>query len=283
MKCYEWVQKLTASLSAVSESPEVEARALLMHVLNLDALGWVLGQKTSIESAQSAELETLLQRRLLNEPLQYILGYQCFYGRDFKVTPAVLIPRPETEILVEKVLHIAHSKTTEDDVKVLDMGAGSGAIGVSVALASGVGHVTAVDVSSAALEVAERNAKTLGAANKMSFVLSDYFSAVPQMRYDIIVSNPPYIEVGDAAGLKREVDGFEPHLALYGGADGLDAYRVIVPAARGYLKDGGFLLFEAGHNQSSEIAAMMRENAYIDVATFSDLNGIERFIVGRKG
>ncbi len=283
MQCYELMQELTAALSAVSESPEVEARALLMHVLNLDALGWVLGQKTAIESARRADVEVLLQRRLLNEPLQYILGYQCFYGRDFKVTPAVLIPRPETEILVEKVLHIVHSKMTGNDVRALDMGAGSGAIGVSVALASGVEHVTAVDVSSAALEVAEHNAKTLGAADKMSFVLSDYFSAVPQRRYDIVVSNPPYIEVGDAADLKREVDGFEPHLALYGGADGLDAYRVIVPAARGYLKDGGFLLFEAGHNQSSAIAAMMRENAYVDVATFSDLNGIERFIMGRKG
>lgn len=200
-------------------------------------------------------------------------------GLDFSVDDTVLIPRPETEVLVEWVLGRIQSIKNP---KVLDVGTGSGAIAISIARLNTWTDVYASDISSPALEKAKHNAVLNHVSGKIHFIESNLFVDVTEKDFDLIVSNPPYIPAVDINGMQKEVALYEPHLALFGGEDGLDFYKRIIPEALSFLKDGGTLVFEAGHDQAEAIEAMLVSAGYEDVNHFSDLCGVPRFIYGKK-
>jgi release factor glutamine methyltransferase len=214
--------------------------------------------------------ESVLQRRERHEPLAYITGTREFFGRPFRVTPAVLIPRQETETLVETAL-------AQDGGRVLDIGAGSGAIAVTLKLERPAWEVTAVDVSPAALAVAEENAEALGA--DVRFLLSDAFAELLGESFDLIVTNPPYI--GRDEPLAPEVGEHEPALALYGGETGLEFYQRLAREAAAHLNDGGLLMMEVGYRQASDVRALFEAAGWEHVETVKDLTGVDRVVVVR--
>ena len=229
---------------------DVDAAYLLASVLKEDTLAVRINGHRELAAPQRAAVDALCDRRAAREPLQYILGETEFMGLTFHVEPGVLIPRADTEILVEKAL-----AWIKPGARVLDIGTGSGAIAVSLAKLGRPAQVTAVDVSDRALEIARRNAERNGAA--VEFVKSDCFSALKGRKYDMIVSNPPYISEDEMRGLMPEVTR-EPELALFGGADGLDFYRRISREAPEYLNEGGCLLFEIGWLQKDAVSALVK-------------------------
>ena len=229
---------------------DVDAAYLLASVLKEDTLAMRINGHRELAAPQRAAFDALCDRRAVREPLQYILGETEFMGLTFHVEPGVLIPRADTEILVEKAL-----AWMKPGARVLDIGTGSGAIAVSLAKLGRQAQVTAVDVSDRALEIARRNAERNGAA--VEFVKSDCFSALKDRKYDMIVSNPPYISEDEMRGLMPEVTR-EPELALFGGADGLDFYRRISREASEYLNEGGCLLFEIGWLQKDAVSALVK-------------------------
>lgn len=229
---------------------DVDAAYLLASVLKEDTLAMRINGHRELAAPQRAAFDALCDRRAVREPLQYILGETEFMGLTFHVEPGVLIPRADTEILVEKAL-----AWMKPGARVLDIGTGSGAIAVSLAKLGRQAQVTAVDVSDRALEIARRNAERNGAA--VEFVKSDCFSALKGRKYDMIVSNPPYISADEMRGLMPEVTR-EPELALFGGADGLDFYRRISLEAPEYLNEGGCLLFEIGWLQKDAVSALVK-------------------------
>lgn len=229
---------------------DVDAAYLLASVLKEDTLAMRINGYRELTAPQRAVFDALCDRRAAREPLQYILGETEFMGLTFHVEPGVLIPRADTEILVEKAL-----EWMKPGARVLDIGTGSGAIAVSLAKLGRQAQVTAVDVSDRALEIARQNAKRNGAA--VEFVKSDCFSALKGRKYDMIVSNPPYISEDEMRGLMPEVTR-EPELALFGGADGLDFYRHISREAPEYLNEGGCLLFEIGWLQKDAVSALVK-------------------------
>lgn len=229
---------------------DVDASYLLASVLKEDTLAMRINGYRALTEEQEKAFDALCDRRAAREPLQYILGETEFMGLTFHVEPGVLIPRADTEILVEKAL-----KVMPPNARVLDIGTGSGAIAVSLARLGQAARVTAVDVSDKALEIARKNAENNGA--DVEFVKSDCFSALQGRKYDMIVSNPPYISDEEMQTLMPEVRQ-EPELALFGGGDGLDFYRRISREAPEYLNEGGFLLFEIGWLQKDAVSALMR-------------------------
>lgn len=229
---------------------DVDAAYLLASVLKEDTLAMRINGHRELAAPQRAAFDALCDRRTAREPLQYILGETEFMGLTFHVEPGVLIPRADTEILVEKAL-----EWMKPGARVLDIGTGSGAIAVSLAKLGRQAQVTAVDVSDRALEIARQNAERNGAA--VEFVKSDCFSALKGRKYDMIVSNPPYISEDEMRGLMPEVTR-EPELALFGGADGLDFYRRISREAPEYLNEGGCLLFEIGWLQKDAVSALVK-------------------------
>lgn len=229
---------------------DVDAAYLLASVLKEDTLAMRINGHRELAAPQRAAFDALCDRRAVREPLQYILGETEFMGLTFHVEPGVLIPRADTEILVEKAL-----AWMKPGARVLDIGTGSGAIAVSLAKLGRQAQVTAVDVSDRALEIARRNAERNGAT--VEFVKSDCFSALKGRKYDMIVSNPPYISEDEMRGLMPEVTR-EPELALFGGADGLDFYRRISREAPEYLNEGGCLLFEIGWLQKEAVSALVK-------------------------
>ena len=229
---------------------DVDAAYLLASVLKEDTLAMRINGHRELAAPQRTAFDALCDRRAVREPLQYILGETEFMGLTFHVEPGVLIPRADTEILVEKAL-----AWMKPGARVLDIGTGSGAIAVSLAKLGRPAQVTAVDVSDRALEIARQNAERNGAA--VEFVKSDCFSALKGRKYDMIVSNPPYISEDEMRGLMPEVTR-EPELALFGGADGLDFYRRISREAPEYLNEGGCLLFEIGWLQKDAVSALVK-------------------------
>lgn len=261
--------KLAATLVLDAGGARIEAQILLQHVLR-QPRSWLLAHDDeTLSAAQQSAYDELLRRRLAGEPLAYILGEREFFGLSFKVTPATLIPRPETELLVELALeHMLQQGC------VLDLGTGSGAIALSIAHARPAAEVTAVDASTAALEVAEQNAQRLGIGN-VRFVRSDWFSELEGARFDLIVSNPPYVASGDPH-LEQGDLPFEPLSALASGVDGLDDIRRIVADVPAYLNRGGWLLFEHGYDQAEQVRELLRRAGFGEVFSARDLAGIER-------
>ena len=273
---------LEAALELDSGSARIEVQCLLQAVLQVNRAYLLTHPEQILGAEQQAHYAALLERRLRGEPLAYILGEREFFGLNFKVTPATLIPRPDTELLVELALQRIPKPLpaspcqgrSVDKYRVLDLGTGSGAIALSIAHARPNIEVTAVDASQEALEVARENARRLDIGN-VRLLRSDWFAALADERFDLIVSNPPYIADGDAHLVQGDLR-FEPCAALASGADGLDDIRRIVAGAKEHLHPGGWLLFEHGYDQAGRVRELLGAAGYTEVFSARDLAGIER-------
>jgi len=268
------------SLMAQCDLPRLEARMLLEHVLERSR-SWLLAHDTDALPADRVERFRLMaRRRVAGEPMAYLVGEREFMGHVFALTPDVLIPRPDTEVLVETALEAL--ARCASDARVLDLGTGSGAIAVSIALALPSAQVTAADISAAALDVARGNAHRLGATN-VQCLQSDWYDALPEgSRFDVIVSNPPYIAQDDPH-LDRGDLRFEPRQALTDEGDGLTDLRRIAEGASHHLRQGGVLWMEHGWHQAPAVRTMLAALGFIEVASRQDLSGIERISGGRWG
>jgi release factor glutamine methyltransferase len=254
-----------------------DAELLLRHVTGFSRASLLAHPERPLSLAQLEAFFQAVERRAHSEPVQYITGVQEFYGLDFKVTPAVLIPRPETEHLVETALALAAEKP--GPLRILDVGTGSGAIAVTLAHRLPEAHVVATDISTDALKIARGNAALHSIDSRISFVECDL---VPPNSgpFDLICSNPPYVPAGEV--LEMQVAAFEPHLALFAGPEGLDAYRRLIPLAAQELVPGGSLLLEIGHGQQSVVESLLHTSHLLDIYFVPDLQGIPRVAVAHS-
>lgn len=252
-----------------------EARLLLGHVLGRNS-AWIEAHRDdALGETDARDFAALAARRAAGEPVAYLLGSREFYGRDFKVSPAVLIPRPDTELLVELALAALAGQPSP---RVLDLGTGSGCIAITLALERPDARLTAVDAAAAALAVASQNAAAFQASVRC--LEGEWFAPVGGERFDLIVSNPPYVAAGDRHLGEGDLR-FEPLSALASGVDGLDDIRCIVAAAPAHLESGGCLLLEHGYDQAAAVVAMLSASGFRDVASHPDLAGIPRVTGGR--
>ncbi|MBV9436140.1 MAG: peptide chain release factor N(5)-glutamine methyltransferase [Acidobacteria bacterium] len=265
--------------SAARGDARLDAETLLMHVLGHDRAYLYSHPELELCCSDLAKYDELLRRREAGEPLQYITGHQEFWGLDLEVNPAVLIPRPETEHAVETAAKLLKDIPAP---KIVDVGTGSGCIALALASELRNAHIQAVDISCDALRVAERNAARLGLAERIHFSESDLLSAFLEMRprFDLVISNPPYVGESEIEKLQVEVRRHEPHCALFGGAEGLDIYRRLVPEAKQVLKTGGWLVMEIGFSQEHAVRKLLSDWGKVD--SIPDLQGIPRVIVAQK-
>lgn len=263
--------RLDTTLNLGATSARIEAQCLLQQVLDVPRSYLLAHSEQVLNASQQAAYDTLLQRRLLGEPVAHILGEREFFGLMFKVTPDTLIPRPETELLVEQALQRIPAR---GPFRVLDLGTGSGAIALSIAQSRPDAEVVAVDASEAALQVARGNARRLGIAN-VNMLYGNWFSALAGQRYDLIVSNPPYVAAGDVH-LDRGDVRFEPISALASGADGLYDIRGIIAGAGEYMVRGAWLLLEHGYDQADKVRTLLEQFGFAEVFSARDMSGIER-------
>lgn len=259
----------------------LDTQLLLQKVLKVDKLFILLNKETKVEEVEAEEFFKLLELRRKKMPIKYLLGYCEFMGLDFNVRPGVLIPRPDTEILVEKVIEIAKELNAET---ICDVCSGSGAIGVSIAYFLGNAKVYCSDLSDIACEVTEENAKKLLKAERLFVEKSDLlqFALEKEMKFDIIVSNPPYIKEEIISTLMEDVKNYEPHMALSGGEDGLFFYRKITEQSQKLLKQGGILAYEIGHDQGETVKNILIQNNFKHINIFQDLAGHDRVVIGTK-
>lgn len=258
------------------EHAKLEAQLLLQNVLNVNRAWLIAHQDDALEANIQEVFEALLKRRIIGEPIAYILGYREFYGLRLKVSPDTLIPRPDTEALVEAALA---KIPTAKPCSILDLGTGTGAIAVAIAKHASQTQVIATDASQAALDIAIENAQTLKIIN-VSFILSDWFAALEDKKFDVIVSNPPYIEIDDAH-LKQGDLRFEPLFALASGEDGLNDIRKIILQASQHLSPHGWLLLEHGYNQAERVADILKQAGFSEISHTQDLAGIDRVTLGQ--
>ena len=254
-----------------------ESQLLLQHLLNVNRAWLIAHENDTLAADVQASLDQMVNRRADGEPIAYILGNREFYGLNLLVTTATLIPRADTEILVDTALNKIPSNTP---LQVLDLGTGSGAIALAIAQQRPQVHMTAVDASKAALEVAISNSKQLHIPN-IHFLLSDWFNNLNDTLFDVIVSNPPYIENTDAH-LNQGDLRFEPTSALASGADGLDDIRRIINDCLIHLKPQGWLMLEHGYNQAAAVAELMAQTGLVNIETFKDLGGNDRVTIGKN-
>lgn len=269
------------------ENPRMNAELLLAHAVNLSREGLYVRLHREIQEGEKGALERLIQRRISGEPLQYILGQQEFWSINFKVDSRVLIPRPETELLVEQSLLILSEKVLGQNPSVLEIGTGSGAI--AIALAKEVTHMflVATDISRDALVLAKENAKSAGVQDRIQFVNGDllgpFHSSEERKVFDLIVSNPPYIVRSEIGSLAKEVRDYEPVIALDGGKDGLEFYRRLVCQAPSFLREGGWLLVEVGQGQAQRVVEQIQKSGtFLEPKILQDLAGIERVVKAQR-
>lgn len=267
--------RIAAALGLEKREARLEARVLASHTWGVDA-AWLIAHDTdALSDSQIAAFQSLLSQRLQGRPIAYLVGMREFYGRPFQVSPDVLIPRPDTELLVE----LALARLPPDQpMDVLDLGTGSGCIAITLALERPLARVTAVDRSATALTIAQRNADNLNA--HVEFLISDWFAAFAGRRFDLIVGNPPYIAQTDPHLARGDVR-FEPMTALAAGHDGLDDLRRLIPAACAHLNPGGSLLLEHGYDQAEAVQPLLRMNRIQPAQSWADLAGILRVSGGK--
>jgi release factor glutamine methyltransferase len=292
-------EALTRATSQLDASPELrpsasrDATLLLLHTLGISRAALLADPGRALTPGQHTAYEALILRRLGNEPVQYITGEQEFYGLTLHATPAVLIPRPETEHLVEAVLAefgcapVAAPSTSSREASrtarsaIVDVGTGSGAIAIALAHHLPNTQVTALDLSPEAIEVAHSNAVLNSLDHRIRFLVSDLLSAVSgEPAFDVVVSNPPYIPTADRSTLHPQIRDFEPAAALFAGADGLDIYRRLIPQAHAALKPNGLLALEIGHRQREDVLDLLTD--WNDVRVVNDLQDIPRVVLARK-
>lgn len=269
------------------ENPRLNAELLLARSLNLSREGLYMHFHGPIEEREKKALERLIQRRILGEPLQYILEHQEFWSIDFKVDSRVLIPRTETELLVEQSLSILSENIFHQAPCVLEIGTGSGAVAVALAKEVKDIFLVATDISRDALVLAKENAKQAGVSHQIEWVNGDLFGPLRISKergpFDLILSNPPYIIRVEIRGLAKEVRDYEPMIALDGGEDGLEFYRRIISQASLYLRNGGWLLLEVGQNQSPIVSELIeKEDDFFKPECIPDLSGIERVVKAQQ-
>lgn len=269
----EAIESATALL-APSATARRDAELLLLHVAGITRADLLTHPERELTERQSNHYQAAITRRAHHEPVQHILGKQEFYGREFIVNRLVLIPRPETEHVVEAALAIR-----PEPKSILDIGTGSGILAITLALELPYATVTAMDISPAALAVAQKNAQQTGAGERVRFVISDLFAALGDERFDCIVSNPPYIATSEV--LEPQVREYEPATALYAGEDGLAIYRRLIPEATKHLATGGHLLLEIGHGQRDVLEQLLAGSGFEDIRFVDDLQGIPRVVIGR--
>ena len=255
------------------DEAELDARYILEYITGLNSAQYFIHSEDIIEKDKAEEFFRLIERRSKRIPLSYVIGTRDFFGLTFKVDENVLIPEQETELLVEEVIKYSEGKS------VLDMCTGSGCIAISIALFGKPSKVAASDISEKALEVARENAKSLK-AGEISFIQGDMFENVTD-KFDIIVSNPPYIETGEIDELMPEVRDYIPRLALDGDIDGLKFYRIISKEAVKKLNKNGRIFYEIGYNQSRAVASILLENGFTDVKIMKDYSGLDRIVMAK--
>lgn len=305
MNIKEYLRYATDSLkNANIETPALEAGVMLCHALKCDRIYLYAHDDRLLEKDELEVLSNMLAQRVNNNvPMQYIIGETEFMSLSFIVSPAVLIPRQDTEILVEKCIELINemsisgqrsksneaknimvNKCSSNDknvFKVLDMCTGSGCIAISIAHYCPDSRVMACDVSRDALSIAKTNSERNGVQDRLELRWGNLFEALEgELQFDLIVSNPPYIETDTISELQKEVKNHEPNLALDGGQDGLDFYRRIVTIAPDYLTDGGYLAFEIGYNQGQSVKNLMQQRFY-DIEVYKDFSGNDRVVIGR--
>lgn len=288
----EWPEHLSADnalrhlkrifVDADISTAELDARLIILDRLGLRHEDLIADPHNRISDHEKSRIEEAALRRVAHEPMSHILGRREFYGRNFFISSDVLTPRPDSEVLIDTCIELLQGKKT--NLRFLDLGVGSGCLLLSLLgvfpQAEGVG----VDVSRDALNMADKNALSLGLAARTEFLEGDWFGPV-EGQYDLIISNPPYIETDHIKGLQKEVRDYEPHLALDGGADGLNPYRDIIKHAPLYLKEGGILVLEIGHTQKQQVYGIFEKYAEMwdlrKVGTMPDLAGRDRCVYAR--
>lgn len=268
--------QIYAVLGLPSNETRLEALILLQACLNVNHAWLLTHESDTLDPNKHAEFQALLDRRLLGEPIAYILGKREFYGLEFRTTSATLIPRPDTETLVEAALE---QIPLDKPCGVLDLGTGTGAIAIAIAKNRPLAEVTAVDASAAALAVAQENVQNLKASN-VKCVLSNWFNALPSQTFDVIVSNPPYIAEADPH-LDQGDLRFEPEGALVAGTDGLDCIRLIIKQAPQHLEPQGWVMLEHGYDQAEKVAGLMKAAGFGTISSVADLSGVVRVTLGR--
>ncbi len=259
------------------ESARLDANLLVAHALGVPRVNLYMDLDRPLDPSELAEIRGLVPRRRAREPIAYILGRREFYGRSFGVGPAVLVPRPETELLVERTL-----AALPEGGRVLDLCTGSGCVAATLAAERASITVVATDVSADAAEIARKNVAALEVEERVEVRVGDLFAPIAgEAVFDAIVANPPYVAAADMHDLEADVREHEPHLALVAGADGLDFIRRIALGARARLAPAGYLALEIGAGQGEAVAALFHEAGFIDVAVAVDLAGIGRVVEGR--
>lgn len=262
------------------DTPELDARLLAEAAFGLDRTALALGEDKVAPAAGLAQLESLAERRLAGEPVARILGHREFYGLDFVLNGATLVPRPETELLVDLGLKALRPLSAPT---LLDLGTGSGCIAIATLVQAPAARGIATDVSEEALACARQNAARHGVAERLAFRLGSWCGPLrPDELFDLVLSNPPYVETDIIAQLQPEVSQFDPHLALDGGEDGLAAYRAIAAGVGGMLRPGGTLIVEIGSEQGIEVGALLANAGFEGIDIRKDLAGLDRVIVAHQ-
>jgi release factor glutamine methyltransferase len=275
MTLKDWLQRGEAQLrfGPHPERARSDAETLLRHVVKHGRAALMARLKENLDEQEAERYSALLERRVTGEPIQYIFGEQEFYGLPLHVTRDVLIPRPETEHLVEKVvglLPLFHKP------RIVDVGTGSGAIALALAHEWPSAVITAIDISLSALDLARQNAERIGLAERIRFLHGDLLVPVAAEQFDFVVSNPPYVPIADRTSLAVEVREYEPPLALFAGEDGLDVYRRLIPAAFASLVPGGFIVLEIGFGHAQAIHSLLGAGDFQRIEFTPDLQGIPR-------
>ena len=320
MKVREWLQHGEGILAGSPHPDRArrDAETLLLHHIGKNKAWLMAHGEEEFAGCSSIGYATLLERRRKGEPIQYITGDCEFFGLPFQVTPDVLIPRPETEHLVERILELTkylgapgpshlgigdstsptqglgapsiprtlrkswETTNTDQPLRILDLGTGSGAIIIALATQLPTATLTAIDISEAALSIARRNASRNNVANRIRFLQGDLLAPVTGERFEIIASNPPYVPDTDRALISVEVRDHEPHVALFAGNDGLDIYRRLIPVAYNSLVPGGYLIFEFGFSQQPDIESLLTGAGFEQIEIIPDLQGIPRIASARR-
>ena len=267
------------------EQARLEAELLMAHVLDTRREHVIVRRNHEVTNPQLAQFHQLVERRCRKEPLAYIVGYREFWSRKFRVNPSVLIPRPETEEVISHLQNLVKRKAIEEEIHVLDAGTGSGILAVIAAVELPQARVTAVDISAGALQIARENALHHQVENQIDFFEMDFmcnWTFSENNAFDYILSNPPYIPTGQMARLMPDIRDFEPWLALEGGPNGLDCYRRLIDNAVPYLKQGGYLIFEVGEDQSKSVAQALQANGLKEIEIIKDLSGHDRVVSARR-
>jgi len=266
------------------ESPRMTAEILLGYVLGWDRVRVIAHVQRPIPGRRAEEFQDLILQRAAGRPLQYLIGRQEFFGRVFEVDPSVLIPRPETELLVEKAVQLARSRADRRTIRFVDVGTGSGCIALTFALEIPSSSGCAVDLAEQGLRLASRNAAALGAEERVRFLLGDLLEAFPSRPlFDFVFSNPPYVSSGDRDSLPAQVRDYEPHRALFSGPTGIEVYQRLLPQVKPRLKPGGYLLLEIGFGQADAVSRLVADADLTLVGILPDLQEIPRCLVATSG